>query len=317
MINYLANWTKAKKAEEGKVKQVESITTKPHPTKVGSNADKKYTNDYNGFAERGRDFVKKVAPDLLDDISKYRKAEAEWDEITSDSDKIEKEKEKLAKISKEISIYQERIEKSMEDVQQGLRDRHGMTDAEVKGILNRIDIEESARQAVPDFDGVMGDYIKMTGVRLENLDAIASVRPRAFAHKGYKALNTGSSLFPDGMRKILFHELAHFHEFGDDTILEANRQWIADRAAKHSGQKKAEPKKLSEILEDPNYRDDEIAFEDDFVHPYVGKVYEHDSTEVLSLGTERFSSTSEMMELYREDPQHFEMTLGMLSMPKS
>ncbi len=63
---------------------------------------------------------------------------------------------------------------------------------------------------------------------------------------------------------------------------------------------------------DPIYSDGGLAYPGEFVHPYVGRVYDNNTTEVLSMGTEHLASADRMQQLYEKDPEHLALILGIL-----
>ncbi len=55
---------------------------------------------------------------------------------------------------------------------------------------------------------------------------------------------------------------------------------------------------------------DEKAYEDDFLSPYVGKVYQRGSTEIISMGLEWMYKNP--VGFYEKDPDHFDLILRIL-----
>lgn len=86
----------------------------------------------------------------------------------------------------------------------------------------------------------------------------------------------------------------HLHEYGhrmEEVIpqIRTHEQAFLRRRAKESGEKITAPKKLSDITKNRAYGSHEVAIEDKFTNPYVGKVYGTGWTspaEVLSMGVE-------------------------------
>jgi hypothetical protein len=82
--------------------------------------------------------------------------------------------------------------------------------------------------------------------------------------------------------------------------------WISERS--HG----AKPKRMNELVKSGHFDDDEFAVPDKFVDPYVGKTYDDQATEVLSVGLEHFHSPESMLSLYKKDRQHFLLVVGAL-----
>jgi hypothetical protein len=72
---------------------------------------------------------------------------------------------------------------------------------------------------------------------------------------------------------------------------------------------KKTPKKLSEITGLP-YGDEEKAYIDHFISPYVGKITPSDSSsEVFSMGVDHFTTPERMIKLWNGDREHFDLTI--------
>ena len=69
---------------------------------------------------------------------------------------------------------------------------------------------------------------------------------------------------------------------------------------------------MKTLIPGVGYTDDELALPDHFFDPYVGRVYEWGSTEVFSMGLERFESAESMVNFLADDEEHFALVLGAL-----
>ena len=153
------------------------------------------------------------------------------------------------------------------------------------------------------------------------LDALAAVYSLT-GGKGAKKINKvtseadRASAIPNGELQLekkidrhqVFHEYAHFIEFENRQLAVASRKFIEDRATS------PEPMKLNDIFKTDVFRDNEVAFPGRFIDPYVGKIYGSAGTptEVISTGIERFRSSEEINTFYRQDPEHFNLILGVI-----
>jgi len=121
--------------------------------------------------------------------------------------------------------------------------------------------------------------------------------PRAWANNGFPpVINIG-----DNKPTTIFHELGHLWEDNNPTIRKAAVDFIDKR-------------RFSEELRPlgAGYREDEVAYPGDFLHPYMGKYYEDGSTEVISMGIQHFASATEMALLRKEDPGMYNMMIGLI-----
>ena len=103
-------------------------------------------------------------------------------------------------------------------------------------------------------------------------------------------------------RSTQFHEMAHFAEFRDPQVAIDAKKWIRSRAT-------GELDYLNRITNLP-FDNNELAYPDNFIHPYVGKSYLTNSTEALSMGLEVFSNPKTLVDLYRSDSEHFNLIMG-------
>lgn len=124
---------------------------------------------------------------------------------------------------------------------------------------------------------------------------------RAYANKQDRDINIG--VFPD--KNTIYHEMGHHVEFEDPRIAAAARDWRDKRAT-------GVEQPLNDLIPDALYHADEKAKPDNYCHPYVGKVYRDGSTEVISMGLERFYSAQSMLDFYNEDREHFQFIMGVI-----
>jgi hypothetical protein len=113
--------------------------------------------------------------------------------------------------------------------------------------------------------------------------------------------------------RVLWHELTHGLEQQDPRLLALAAEWRGIRATSDR------TKTLRAITGVNSYRANEWAYEDDWVSPYVGKVYRSarngktvdTATEVLTMGVEHFSTPAGMFRLYARDPDLFHLIVSL------
>lgn len=141
--------------------------------------------------------------------------------------------------------------------------------------------------------------------------------------RGYNRLN-GQVAVRIGSKENLFHELMHTVEAQRPSMGREAREWILSKAykldspkladalkGKELGIKNGKPVfKLSDITGD-TYRDDEVAWKDDFINGYMGKDYGQDVTEVWTVAVEHFTDSRTMGTLFRRHPDLFQMVVGL------
>lgn len=104
-------------------------------------------------------------------------------------------------------------------------------------------------------------------------------------------------------KRTLFHELGHIVEHFDKKVYAANNAFIKTRAT-------GPIEKLRKLEPRVGYQSNEEAYPDHFIDPYVGKVYSHDSTEVLSMGIQNFINADMLTNFIKNDKKHFDLIVG-------
>jgi hypothetical protein len=159
--------------------------------------------------------------------------------------------------------------------------------------------KESRREII----GEAREFALLTGGKgSSTLRYMEQIDERAYALESSKMINLG--IPPD--KATTFHEMAHHIEYENPELAKAAGDWVRERATSNK------PQSLNKLEKTDSYDKDEIAYPDKFLAPYVGKVYENGTTEVISMGVERFSSPESMVSLYTSDREHFNFTLGVL-----
>ena len=107
-------------------------------------------------------------------------------------------------------------------------------------------------------------------------------------------------------KRALFHELGHLLEFDPAAKSAANAMLL-----KQSG---GEVKPLKELTGIKSYRSQEVAYTGSFpLSPYMGKVYDSQSTEVFSMALEYLSSPESATEMLSLDEELAKFVVGYLA----
>lgn len=165
---------------------------------------------------------------------------------------------------------------------------------DVSGIGSKYTRSKTVRNAA-DFYQLIGKDVGVEVIHELGNDG------RAFASPLDHSISLAQGYSPKSLRSIQFHEMAHHTEFQDVTTGFMAKQWIQSRS-------EGEPKSLSELTGD-NYKASETAFPDKFIHPYVGKLYSGLITEVHSMGLQCFADGHSVVELFKKDPDHFNLMI--------
>lgn len=154
----------------------------------------------------------------------------------------------------------------------------------------------------------MAEFYRITGGKASAviLDSEGGRRANASGHTradADKVINMGANF----RRVTLWHEMAH-HLESDKMAFAAASGFLASRR---------ESEKLYSLkgLTGWRYRPDEKAFADHFINPYIGKVYDHPTTEVFAMGVQYLSDPYEAAVMAQKDPDMFKMITGYLASP--
>ncbi len=199
--------------------------------------------------------------------------------------------------------------------------------AEAKAWADSIDVwsevtelydEGAVRNALKEFwlisNGKAGNLSTLRYADFVSRGQVIVPKKRAYAVRETNMINVGLHQ-TDGetdlekFTKTLYHEMAHHVEFG--TIAGADPRYGAAASAwRDALATSTEQKKLSELTGISAYRDSETALPGKYYNPYLGKVYDDTSTEVVAMGMEHLSTPERMLELYEKQPELLEFVLG-------
>jgi hypothetical protein len=171
------------------------------------------------------------------------------------------------------------------------------------------EIREEVKQEVEDVL-VLQDS-QSTSIKKIEIDPLTS-RPYCYESMGY--INIGSAGYKvrrqskdmkDWCTGQVYHEVSHSFENRNPKLRNLAEKW---RKARATGPVQS----LRDITGNNGYDPSERAVPDDFMSPYVGKIYppQVGGTEVISMGYEYMVSPKKMSQLFMEDPEHFYLIVG-------
>lgn len=108
-------------------------------------------------------------------------------------------------------------------------------------------------------------------------------------------------------RHVVFHEVGHHFEFSDSNLKKECLRFRDNRA--EEGGKLFQ---INKLTGNSYYSDREVGVKDKFIDHYVGKVYDDGSTEVFSMGIEKFADPLFLAKFRQDDREHFELILNYL-----
>lgn len=248
---------------------------------------------------------------------------AKWDKEHGVTEKLNKYKKALAKVSGEkaeqVKAQIKKLESAME-YKKELLEATGSPEA-TEALLKKIYPQARSPEAIALAKKVeiskdvshhgkafwqesMADFFALTnGKGSKSLKTLEKTSDRAFAVQPTGVINVGRDRTKEEAKRVLYHEAGHHLEFENPELLKAAKQFIKERGGTN------QPKKLNAIIGEKRYRDNEIAYHDHFIDPYVGKIYAS-ATEVISMGIEKFSDPVKLRMFIKKDREHFLLVHG-------
>lgn len=140
----------------------------------------------------------------------------------------------------------------------------------------------------------------------DELKVDASVAP-----PGVRSSASGNSVSLDvdsnKIRNLVFHEVGHVIE----------RCGYNSRATYDFMTKRTKDDKivmLSDIFPNSGYSPEERTYTDNFIHPYVGKIYGgSNNTELVSMGLEQLAEPGTTRKFYNNDKEHFMLIMAIMA----
>lgn len=180
-----------------------------------------------------------------------------------------------------------------------------------------------------DTERWIGEFVQMVGgglrdggkVEIMSISALKKKHPdryqgrgvkRAFCSPGIRRTDGSRDLDVIGIgtqnktKAVLWHEMGHWLEHHNPIVRAMVAQWYERRTA---GEK---PVKLSTLHPNSRYGRDEITKRDNFIDAYMGKVYQHGATEIVSMGLEYLSSPEKAAMLAEKDPDMLSLILKII-----
>jgi hypothetical protein len=187
----------------------------------------------------------------------------------------------------------------------------GISKEEADAWAHTIDCKVFSRRKGTDRYGVdqikedLSKLYRITGGSVKTINFNLIRGNRSTASTGTATINASDAF----KQSSLYHEFGHIAE---SVLAIASKHWTRSRADTF---KNGNPiiKKLSSLCPGTKYRKDETAYKDSFFDPYVGKVYDHDASEVVSMGIQMLADPNELYILMTKDPEHFKYLLGVIS----
>jgi hypothetical protein len=105
---------------------------------------------------------------------------------------------------------------------------------------------------------------------------------------------------------VVAHELGHILEDRDPLVRQSAKAFLSSRTGGES------QRPLKQITGNRAYGSSEYAKQDKFINAYMGKIYDHGSTEIVSMGMGQFATSAGRWELATKDPEYFDFMYALL-----
>ena len=285
----------------------------------------------------GRELLNKAAPQLQANESIRRKARAvlkgRTDALVNATTPEAKAAAKAAyrRASSIVDRSEAKVEGAMGKVLEFMSETT-MSKAEVKATLDRVNISGwgTSREVKKVLKQNMTDFIKMFNgsgfTATANGHSWVKVVEPALDGRGWNRMGHTVAARV-GSRGNLFHELMHTVESQRPWMVDAAREWAAGRAdtleqankllklrGMESSTRLGKPLyRLADIIPGSGYPTHEVAWNDDYLNPYMGKYYDNaNSTEVWTMAVEMFGEGPKgMRALFSKHPELFRMVVGL------
>lgn len=225
---------------------------------------------------------------------------------TEDGQKQEQLRQEQSRLQHEQSSLTSGIGKQAIDM---LMESSPVTEEEAKNWAERQNVTSSAWARLKKqgyskelFLSHLAEYYQLTHGRLPSVLVETKGQSRANASPDEGSIRLDSHF----SKETLFHELSHLLE-GDKTVRWASYQHLQERTEGEQS------KWLGELTGNKRYGRNERAKPDKFFHPYMGKAYSENITEILAMGIQELISPERAGKLFAEDRQTFEYMVGLLS----
>ena len=285
----------------------------------------------------GRDLMNKVAPQLQANESIRRKAKTVLTARTNALINAATPEAKAAAATayKRAAAILDRSEAKLDGAMGKVLDfmsQTSMSKTDIKATIDRVNFSGwgTNRAVNKELKQNMTDFIKMFNgsgftATSNGHSWIKEVQP-ALDGRGWNKLGHTVAVRV-GNRGNLFHELMHTVESQRPWMVDAAREWAAGRAdtleqankllklrGMESSTKLGKPiYRLADIIPGSNYQNHEVAWNDDYLDPYMGKYYDQsNATEVWTMAAEMFGTGPKgMRALFAKHPDLFRMVVGL------
>lgn len=288
--------------------------------------------------DKGKGFLAKFNKQIEESVKlagKYGDTIANIEEVLKDPKLNPKDRNALG--TRLISLQKDRIANDQKLVALMSQVRAEMlksrlSASQINQIVNNVDVIK-AGDRTGAIKGQLGEFARMfNGLGFANVketpETVYPLTSVLFEKRRGWASHEMGHMGLTGDKSTTFHEMGHFVEMQRPWLRDYTEKWRDRRAwdqdmvnQMHGGDPPRSVGKLGNsniplfqmknLVGYDGYEKSEAGVMDEFLNPYMGKVYKSGVTEVLSMSIEHFSSPEGMARLRRFDPDLFNLVVGL------
>jgi len=255
-------------------------------------------NSKNGY---GKEDIDKAAHEYGLMIDKYREMDKKITSLARQ--KYEDKKARIEKLKEELRPVGESF---INDLVSGSKVTQEQAESWASNqVISKSAITKLRKSGYKEADirRDMAEFYRISGGKLRHISIETNGRRRASA-SGIGGID-GTVISPGSHfnKSVLWHEMAH-HLEADPAAKTAANGFLVKR------RKDAKVYSLRSLTGNKGYGSNEGAYKDDFISPYVGKVYHDGTTEVWAMGIQYLSNPADAAMILAKDPEMAALIAG-------
>jgi SPP1 gp7 family putative phage head morphogenesis protein len=346
---------------ERSLKDLERLYGKPRDITIRTKTPKPVVKPVafeRRLVDSSPDQLRKAGKELMEevgvlDVNKLKKLDAEYVKTAKEAATNMAALDKFDKAKNAYLKYKESFTNSLEKLRNKMLDTP-LNDTQIDKFIKNVKITTFNAAQKTELRGQLNEYIRMFNGNgfVDSANGIPAITKIGKAQRASCKFWEGSMTASARTRKVgskflnvrkatTFHEISHSVEVANPKLNKYLNKWKLDKGftdkdkiidamqnkkasiVKKPTEKLGKPVYKLEDIRRGGYRKDEVALVNEYISPYMGKVYEPydfskfgitldtEPSEVLSMSIERFAGTESMTKLLMQHPDLFEIVVGM------
>jgi len=335
----------------GKARNITVTTPKPKPVAKPVGFERRLVDSSpKQLRKAGKELMEEVG---VLDVNKLKKLDAEYVKTAKEAATNMAALDKFDKAKNAYLKYKESFTNSLEKLRNKMLDTP-LNDTQIDKFIKNVKITTFNAAQKTELRGQLNEYIRMFNGNgfVDSANGIPAITKIGKASRASCKFWEGSMTASARTRKVgskflnvrkatTFHEISHSVEVANPKLNKYLNKWKLDKGftdknkiidamqnkkasiVKKPTEKLGKPVYKLEDIRRGGYRKDEVALVNEYISPYMGKVYEPydfskfgitldtEPSEVLSMSIERFAGTESMTKLLMQHPDLFEIVVGM------